>query len=90
MEFVKFVSARSLRDGCTPPLAPFPAEPEEVADAAALRESPWSYIVLITLADIIDMAAAGATTAQLHEHVGAVISAAERRLAGGPLRWGQA
>jgi len=66
MEIVKFVSARSLRDGCTPPLAPRAEEPEEIADAAALRAKPWSYIVLSTLADTIDLAAAGATAAQLH------------------------
>jgi hypothetical protein len=89
MTLVKFVSASSLRDGCTPPLAPGLEQPEEVADAAALREHPWRYIVLITLADIIDLAAAGATTAELHEHVNAVIAAAEQRLAGAPLQWGE-
>jgi len=86
---MKFVNSSSLRHGCTPPLAPVRAEPEEIADAAALRERPWSYVVLVTLADIIDLAAAGATTEDLHKYTNAVIAAAEQRLAGAPLYWGE-
>ena len=73
-----------------PAFGEFPSQPEEIADVAMLKERPWAFVVLATLAEIYEMAAAGATTEELHARTLANISAAEQRLAGAPLYWGQA
>lgn len=85
------VTPRSIREICAEPtLEPFPRGPEDIADVAALKVTPWAFVVLATLSEIIELAGAGATTEELQAHVMANVAAAEQRLQGGRLVWGQA